>query len=139
MKFYAILENERIVQGVALDEKSLAATQETLTDSQTVIESDFMVDPDKHYWDGQSVCQKPDLPGPEFFWNEESLSYEYDIVSGFFFLRRERNAKLDETDWTQMPDTPVDQAAWATYRQALRDLPENTDDPRNVVWPSPPG
>lgn len=34
-----------------------------------------------------------------------------------------RNAQLAASDWTQLPDAPVDKAAWATYRQALRDLP----------------
>jgi phage terminase small subunit len=34
-----------------------------------------------------------------------------------------RNAQLNQTDWTQLPDAPVDTAAWAIYRQALRDLP----------------
>jgi len=53
-------------------------------------------------------------------------------------LRKERNYLLSECDWTQVPDAPVDSAAWATYRQQLRDLPANTTDPRNVVWPEPP-
>jgi len=34
-----------------------------------------------------------------------------------------RNAELNRTDWTQLTDSPADKAAWATYRQALRDLP----------------
>ena len=34
-----------------------------------------------------------------------------------------RNAQLAMSDWTQVADAPVDKAAWATYRQALRDLP----------------
>jgi hypothetical protein len=34
-----------------------------------------------------------------------------------------RNAALAASDWTQVSDAPVDKAAWATYRQALRDLP----------------
>jgi hypothetical protein len=34
-----------------------------------------------------------------------------------------RNAELAASDWTQLPDAPVDKAAWVTYRQALRDLP----------------
>jgi len=34
-----------------------------------------------------------------------------------------RNAELNRTDWTQLEDAPVNKAAWATYRQALRDLP----------------
>ena len=28
--------------------------------------------------------------------------------------------------------------AWATYRNQLRDLPENTVDPLNPIWPSIP-
>lgn len=53
-------------------------------------------------------------------------------------LREARNYALQKCDWTQAPDAPVDQAAWAAYRQALRDLPSNTTDPRNPVWPSKP-
>jgi len=34
-----------------------------------------------------------------------------------------RNAQLSMSDWTQLPDAPTDKVAWATYRQALRDLP----------------
>ena len=34
-----------------------------------------------------------------------------------------RNAQLTASDWTQLPDAPVDKVKWATYRQALRDLP----------------
>lgn len=34
-----------------------------------------------------------------------------------------RNAELARTDWTQVADAPIDKAAWAIYRQALRDLP----------------
>jgi len=52
-------------------------------------------------------------------------------------VRLWRNAQLARTDWTQVADAPVDAAAWATYRQALRDLPAtiNIADP---VLPDPP-
>lgn len=53
-------------------------------------------------------------------------------------LRAERNLKLSTSDWTQVADAPVNQQAWATYRQALRDLPANTTDPANPIWPSKP-
>ena len=53
-------------------------------------------------------------------------------------LRAQRNRLLSSCDWTQVPDAPVDQAAWAAYRQALRDLPDNTIDPFNPVWPQQP-
>ena len=47
-------------------------------------------------------------------------------------------AKLAETDWTQVIDAPVDQAAWATYRQALRDIPDQAGFPTEVNWPTAP-
>jgi hypothetical protein len=53
-------------------------------------------------------------------------------------LRAERNARLAASDWTQVADAPVDAAAWAAYRQALRDMPENTADPFAPVWPATP-
>ena len=52
-------------------------------------------------------------------------------------IRAERNAKLVASDWTQVADAPVDAAAWAVYRQALRDI-TTQPDPFNVVWPAMP-
>jgi hypothetical protein len=53
-------------------------------------------------------------------------------------LRLQRNLILKNTDWTQVEDAPVDRAAWAAYRQALRDLPEQEGFPESVVWPEIP-
>lgn len=53
-------------------------------------------------------------------------------------IRRHRNNLLANSDWTQIADSPVDQAAWATYRQALRDLPEQDGFPFDVQWPTLP-
>jgi hypothetical protein len=60
------------------------------------------------------------------------------VADAWSRLRSNRNVKLMDCDWTQVADSPVDQAAWAAYRQALRDLPQNTTDPFNPVWPSEP-
>jgi len=53
-------------------------------------------------------------------------------------VRIERQRLLEESDWTQLPDAPVDTAAWATYRQELRDVPQQSGFPWNVNWPIPP-
>jgi hypothetical protein len=56
-------------------------------------------------------------------------------------VRRERNAKLTECDWTQLNDTPLDnptKVEWTTYRQALRDITAQAGFPHNVVWPVKP-
>lgn len=52
-------------------------------------------------------------------------------------IRAERNRKLANCDWTQLPDAPVDAAAWAEYRQELRDITAQTD-PFAIVWPTAP-
>ena len=56
-------------------------------------------------------------------------------------LRAERDRKLLATDYTQLPDAPLtaqQKTDYATYRQALRDLPANTVDPNNPSWPVEP-
>jgi len=67
-----------------------------------------------------------------------SVLEQQEIDKAWLDLTLVRNTKLQGCDWTQVPDAPVDAAAWATYRQQLRDLPANTTDPRNVEWPVPP-
>ena len=52
--------------------------------------------------------------------------------------RTRRNQLLKESDWTQVADSPCDTAAWATYRQALRDLPSTGTDPEALTWPTSP-
>ena len=53
-------------------------------------------------------------------------------------IRTERDAKLSESDWTQVADAPVDKTAWATYRQSLRDVPSQSGFPNEVTWPTEP-
>jgi len=49
-------------------------------------------------------------------------------------LRLERDKRLLDTDWWGVSDRTITDAE-TTYRQALRDLPANTDDPANPSWP----
>jgi hypothetical protein len=53
-------------------------------------------------------------------------------------VRSERNAKLAATDWTQVADTTADKTAWATYRQALRNVPTQAGFPWTIEWPEAP-
>jgi hypothetical protein len=52
-------------------------------------------------------------------------------------VRNQRHFLLTRSDWTQLPDAPVDAAAWAVHRQALRDITTQSD-PFNIVWPAVP-
>lgn len=53
-------------------------------------------------------------------------------------VRAARNEKLTTSDWTQVADAPVDKTAWATYRQALRDVTVQAGFPWDVEWPEKP-
>lgn len=53
-------------------------------------------------------------------------------------VRDQRNTKLAESDWTQLTDAPINSALWATYRQALRNVPDQAGFPWEVTWPTQP-
>jgi hypothetical protein len=53
-------------------------------------------------------------------------------------VRATRGQKLANSDWTQVADSPVDKAVWATYRQALRDVTAQSGFPWTITWPDAP-
>ncbi len=58
-------------------------------------------------------------------------------------VRQQRDRLLAESDWTQLPDAQAalsdsQKQAWATYRQALRDVPQQSGFPADVQWPVKP-
>lgn len=67
-------------------------------------------------------------------------AYERDVLPGLQLeqLRQRRNQLLAETDYLALADSTLTDEM-RSYRQALRDLPANTVDPANPVWPTKPG
>jgi hypothetical protein len=55
----------------------------------------------------------------------------------WLWFRQQRNQRLQETDYLALADSTLTDEMKA-YRQALRDLPANTADPANPVWPEKP-
>ena len=74
--------------------------------------------------------------------NEYELKYanfdDADDSVWFSRLRHWRNEELAKSDYLMISDVPCDKDAWAIYRQALRDLPKNTKDPKKPVLPIKP-
>jgi hypothetical protein len=66
--------------------------------------------------------------------NDDEVSDELYLIR----MRLWRDKELSRTDWTQVADAPVDKEAWATYRQALRDLPSSNINPRLIELPVAP-
>lgn len=70
--------------------------------------------------------------------SEEEVSERTRVQLGL--VRVKRNELLAKSDWTQLPDSPLDNTArnvWADYRQSLRDITENVD-PFSIVFPDEP-
>lgn len=63
------------------------------------------------------------------------LAGEFDVADP---VRAVRDRLLTLSDWTQAADAPVDREAWATYRQALRDLPSVYSGEGAIPWPVAP-
>jgi hypothetical protein len=53
-------------------------------------------------------------------------------------VRQQRTEKLKDSDWTQIADSTADKQAWATYRQALRDITSQAGFPWTIDWPEQP-
>ena len=70
-------------------------------------------------------------------WNSPIVE-NADTEQQFEYVRAVRNAELAATDWTQVADSQADKTAWATYRQALRDLPAQNKDPKKIKFPTRP-
>jgi hypothetical protein len=78
-------------------------------------------------------------PDPQPTEAELQAAYDAAIASAALAdLRSKRNQLLAETDYLALADSTLTDEM-RTYRQALRDLPANTVDPANPVWPTKPG
>lgn len=86
-------------------------------------------------WYPENTLPKPTEAELRAFDAEVSLELRWDVV------RNKRNKLLAMCDWTQLADCPLDagqKAAWTTYRQALRNIPQQGVEPEQVVWPTSP-
>jgi len=93
------------------------------------------------YWDSG---WKERLPKPSdwFDWKNNQWNFSSEIY--WAYVRNLRGSEVAQSDWTQFADSPLTatkKSEWATYRQALRDLPEtyaaatSLDD---IIWPTKP-
>lgn len=67
-------------------------------------------------------------------WDNLEIQEEYKM----HLVRSLRNKLLQESDWTQLDDSNVDKVAWAEYRQALRNLPTQSDNAEEIIFPNKP-
>jgi len=119
----------------------------TCVDEDFEIQGEYVVegiaDDAKQYISNQAVIDLPPKPNRFYLFNYNTKHWEFDSVNAAAETRSQRNALLAMSDWTdtlsaknRLGQELYDQ--WQTYRQALRDITDQPDYPRNVIWPTPP-
>ena len=105
-----------------------------------VVANVVLADPDVAESLGAVAC--PDSVSPGWLFSDGQYAEPpADTEAEAARVRSERNVLLAESDWTQLADAPLaveQKTAWATYRQALRDITEQPTFPTSVQWPEAP-
>ena len=114
------------------------STQPELTDTQMSEEATPVFDADAQRW--AQAWQVREMTAEEIL--ESTTKREAELLERNTMqanaVRVARNNMLKDSDWTQLADSPADKTAWATYRQALRDVTQQAGFPWAVTWPDSP-
>jgi hypothetical protein len=109
------------------------------------IEDSVQVDLETMYWDLDTLSLETKPARPSLFYKWVNKAWVLDTEKLVAGIRITRSNLLKESDWTQMPDSPLtteQQVAWATYRQQLRDITDNLTGSETTIedapWPSAP-
>lgn len=117
---------------------TVAAIQPTIP-GNTVREVSERCQPGRTYWDG-AVKPLPVQPSPNHIFDYTAKQWIDPRTNDtqWPIVRRERDKRLADCDWTQLPDVArITAEMWASYRQALRDITTQAD-PFNISWPVQP-
>jgi hypothetical protein len=85
-----------------------------------------------------------EMPDPDNMITEEEYNEaiaEFEVFDGWVKVRKQRNQLLKDSDYIMVSDAPITtekKEEWETYRQALRDIPQDYDSPDEVVYPDKP-
>ena len=93
------------------------------------------------YIENGSPQSIPPQPGPWYVFDFTTKQWQQDATLAEQSVNQQRVLLLYQSDWTQIPNNPLtseQQQQWAIYRQELRDIPQQSGYPFNVVWPTPP-
>jgi hypothetical protein len=140
MNTYTIYNNESIKMTLTSTEEVLLLN---LQEGESYIEGDFS--DEFYYVKNNEIKQYPEKPDYPVNFNIDSEEWEWNEITSWAILRDMRdNLLIENVDpivsnplrWNSM--TSEKQTEYTNYRQALLDLPENTEDPRNPIFPTPP-
>jgi len=91
------------------------------------------------YVENGSLVSMPDKPTPYSQFNYSTKQWDNPSVErGWEIVKAKRDVELSRSDWTQVVDVPLNnKTEWSAYRQALRDITQQSN-PFDLVWPTKP-
>lgn len=110
-----------------------------LSEGQAYLEGSY--NDTQFYIENSLPVQIPAQPNDFCVFDYTTKSWVQDSSLAISYNLQKRLDLLYLSDWTQIPNNPLtaeQQAAWATYRQELRDIPQQSGYPFNVVFPVAP-
>ena len=100
-------------------------------------EEGYVEEADMRFWRINEETKTISKEWQIIYYTEEDKSER--LAQAWRNMRAERDNRLRLCDWTQVADSPMfGNAEWLKYRQALRDLPSVTVNPREPQWPIAP-
>ena len=107
-----------------------------------IVEVDFKLENDGSgdalvYWNVLKLGAQPTLASIDSQISDSKI----ESYRRWKIIRAERDKLLRESDYMILADAPVDETQkqeWTTYRQVLRDIPQDYDSPDEVVYPDKP-
>jgi hypothetical protein len=93
------------------------------------------------YWNTVEFVNYGPKPQPSYEFDFDTLQWQDTRTQAEIAAEvvSRRNQLLQDSDWTQLPDVPLPtKPAWATYRQALRDITLQSGFPFTINWPEAP-
>jgi hypothetical protein len=134
MKYSIYTNNGKIIKLVDCNN-----IEQQLSDGELYIDGWF--NDSEYYIEDSQAIQMPFKPDQYSVFNYTTKQWVENERMAIINVSDKRQKLLYSTDWTQIPNGPLtqqQQEAWAVYRQQLRDIPEQSGYPFNVVWPTPP-
>jgi len=135
--FYAYMPNGEIVMAGECPDSVLPLQQ---FPGATIAEGFVQIGQNYRNDDGQ-ICNIPSSPGIGYKFDYSAKQWVLDVNVLDENARSTRAKLLVNSDWTQIPNGPLTievQQEWASYRQQLRDVTEQSGYPVNIIWPTPP-
>ena len=93
----------------------------------------------EYYFENGELSKRQDRPSDNHIWIKDRWVIDNKIVS--LETKSKRFRLLSESDWTDTVSAQTrlpNYQQWQDYRQALRDIPQQSGYPENVIWPEQP-